>query len=111
MADGCVLGRGVLYHKAIAHDQLVDLMRQSVALLNTSLAEGMCGSILEVTCDVLPKIILRLYAFALRCDLLLTGNRLYSLRCTWCGDCEDTCCRRSLSRRLSLRVLLRETSS
>lgn len=70
------MGRGVFYHKAIAHDQLVDLMRQSVALLNSSLAEGMCGSILEVTFDVLQKIILRLYAFALRCDLLLTGNRL-----------------------------------
>ena len=55
MADGCVLGRGVLYHKAIAHDELVDLMRQSFALLNSSAAEGMCGSILEVTFDVLQK--------------------------------------------------------
>ena len=49
LAEGSVVGKGVFYHKAIAHDQLVDLMRQSVALVNSSLAEGMCGSMLEVT--------------------------------------------------------------
>jgi len=47
LAEGSVVGKGVFYHKAIAHDQLV--MRQSVALVNSSLAEGMCGSMLEVT--------------------------------------------------------------
>jgi len=60
LAEDCVLGFGVFYHKAIAHDELVDLMRQSFALLNSSAAEGMCaegmcGSILEVTFDVLQK--------------------------------------------------------
>jgi hypothetical protein len=44
-----VRGSGVMYHPAVAHDELVQLMRHSRAVVNSSRAEGMCGSLLEVS--------------------------------------------------------------
>ena len=37
-----------MYHPAVPHDELVHLMRHCRAVVNSSLAEGMCGSLLEV---------------------------------------------------------------
>ena len=84
LGEGSVVGKGVFYHKAIAHDQLVDLMRQSVALVNSSLAEGMCGSMLEVTGPVVPfrNLVLSAAAvFLCHHDLVRTGTRLCALCC------------------------------
>ena len=49
-----VKGRGVVYHKPIGHAELVHWMRQSEAVVNSSRAEGMCGSLLEALAISIP---------------------------------------------------------
>jgi glycosyltransferase involved in cell wall biosynthesis len=52
--DEGVMGAGVMYHRAVPHEELVHLMKHSFALVNSSLSEGMCGSLLEALALSVP---------------------------------------------------------
>jgi hypothetical protein len=52
--DEGVMGAGVMYHRAVPHEELVLLMKHSFALVNSSLSEGMCGSLLEALALSVP---------------------------------------------------------